>query len=47
MTDLKFEDCLARLEQIVGALEAGNLPLEESLQRAREINRKMRGFGKT
>ena len=32
MTDLKFEDCLARLEQIVGALEAGNLPLEESLR---------------
>src|SRR2546427_667947 len=31
MTDLKFEDCLARLEQIVGKLEAGNLPLEESL----------------
>ena len=31
MTDLKFEDCLARLEQIVSALEAGNLPLEESL----------------
>src|SRR4029450_11453545 len=27
----KFEDCLARLEQIVGKLEAGNLPLEESL----------------
>jgi exodeoxyribonuclease VII small subunit len=32
MTDLKFEDCLARLEQIVGALEAGNLPLEDSLK---------------
>ena len=32
MSDLKFEDCLARLEQIVGALEAGNLPLEESLK---------------
>lgn len=32
MTDLKFEECLARLEQIVGALEAGNLPLEESLK---------------
>ena len=31
MTGLKFEDCLARLEQIVGKLEAGNLPLEESL----------------
>jgi exodeoxyribonuclease VII small subunit len=32
MTDLKFEDCLARLEQVVTALEAGNLPLEESLK---------------
>jgi exodeoxyribonuclease VII small subunit len=32
MTDLKFEDCLARLEQIVSALETGNLPLEESLK---------------
>jgi exodeoxyribonuclease VII small subunit len=32
MSDLKFEDCLARLEQIVTALEAGNLPLEESLR---------------
>ena len=32
MSDLKFEDCLARLEQIVGALESGNLPLEESLK---------------
>ena len=32
MTDLKFEECLTRLEQIVGALEAGNLPLDESLR---------------
>jgi exodeoxyribonuclease VII small subunit len=32
MTDLKFEDCLARLEQIVSALETGHLPLEESLK---------------
>jgi exodeoxyribonuclease VII small subunit len=32
MTDLKFEDCLARLEQIVGALEAGNLTLDDSLK---------------
>ena len=32
MADLKFEDCLARLEQIVGALESGNLPLEDSLK---------------
>ena len=29
---LKFEECLARLEQIVAALESGNLPLEESLK---------------
>jgi exodeoxyribonuclease VII small subunit len=32
MSDLKFEDQLGRLEEIVGALEAGNLPLEESLR---------------
>jgi exodeoxyribonuclease VII small subunit len=32
MSDLKFEDQLLRLEEIVGALEAGNLPLEESLR---------------
>ncbi len=32
MSDLKFEDCLARLEQIVSALESGNLPLEDSLR---------------
>jgi exodeoxyribonuclease VII small subunit len=32
MSDLKFEDSLARLEQIVSALESGNLPLEESLR---------------
>lgn len=32
MSDLKFEDCLTRLEQIVSALEAGNLPLEDSLK---------------
>jgi exodeoxyribonuclease VII small subunit len=32
MSDLKFEDCLSRLEQIVAALETGNLPLEESLK---------------
>jgi exodeoxyribonuclease VII small subunit len=31
MTDLKFEDCLTRLEQIVSRLESGSLPLEESL----------------
>ena len=32
MTDLKFEDCLTRLEQIVGQLEAGSLSLEDSLR---------------
>jgi exodeoxyribonuclease VII small subunit len=32
MTDLKFEDCLSRLEQIVSALESGTLSLEESLR---------------
>ena len=32
MSDLKFEDCLTRLEQIVAALETGNLPLEDSLK---------------
>ncbi len=32
MTDLTFEECLTRLEQIVGQLEAGNLALEESLK---------------
>lgn len=32
MTDRTFEDCLTRLEQIVAALESGNLPLEESLK---------------
>jgi exodeoxyribonuclease VII small subunit len=32
MSDITFEDALARLEQIVDMLEAGNLPLEESLK---------------
>lgn len=32
MTDLTLEECLGRLEEIVGLLEAGNLPLEESLK---------------
>jgi exodeoxyribonuclease VII small subunit len=32
VSDLKFEECLARLEEIVKALEAGNLPLDESLR---------------
>ncbi len=32
MSDIKFEDALARLEQIVDTLETGNLPLEDSLK---------------
>ena len=32
MSDLRFEDGLTRLEQIVSALEAGNLSLEDSLK---------------
>jgi exodeoxyribonuclease VII small subunit len=32
MSDIAFEDALRRLEQIVDLLEAGNLPLEESLK---------------
>jgi exodeoxyribonuclease VII small subunit len=32
MSDIKFEDALARLERIVDQLEAGNLPLEDSLK---------------
>ncbi len=30
--EVPFEECLERLEEIVHALEAGNLPLEESLR---------------
>jgi exodeoxyribonuclease VII small subunit len=32
MTDIKFEDALQRLEQIVDQLESGDLALEESLK---------------
>jgi exodeoxyribonuclease VII small subunit len=32
VSDPTFEECLARLEQIVAALESGSLPLEESLK---------------
>ena len=32
MSDNKFEDALARLEQIVDTLETGKLPLEDSLK---------------
>jgi exodeoxyribonuclease VII small subunit len=32
MSDIKFEDALGRLEQIVDQLEAGDLSLESSLK---------------
>ena len=32
MSDIKFEDALGRLEQIVDQLEAGERPLETSLK---------------
>jgi exodeoxyribonuclease VII small subunit len=32
MSNLKFEEALGRLEEIVKALEKGDLPLERSLQ---------------
>ena len=32
MKDIKFEDAVQRLEQIVDQLEAGDLPLEQSLK---------------
>jgi exodeoxyribonuclease VII small subunit len=32
MSDIKFEDALQRLEQIVDQLEAGHLGLEDSLK---------------
>jgi exodeoxyribonuclease VII small subunit len=32
MAQFKFEDALARLETIVGQLEKGDLPLEDSLK---------------
>jgi len=32
MKDIKFEDAVQRLEQIVDQLEGGDLPLEESLK---------------
>jgi exodeoxyribonuclease VII small subunit len=31
ITLAKFEDCLQRLEQIVGELEKGDIPLEQAL----------------
>jgi exodeoxyribonuclease VII small subunit len=32
MSDIKFEDALQRLEEIVDRLETGELPLEDSLK---------------
>jgi exodeoxyribonuclease VII small subunit len=32
MSDIRFEDALERLERIVETLEAGTLPLEDSLK---------------
>jgi len=32
MSDIRFEDALQRLEEIVDQLEAGKLPLEDSLK---------------
>lgn len=36
MAEIKFEDGLKRLEKIVDELEAGNIPLEEALERYEE-----------
>lgn len=36
MSELSFEEALARLEALVAALEGGDLPLEEALRRFEE-----------
>ncbi len=36
MAEPKFEDALKKLEEIVDALEGGNLPLDESLEKYEE-----------
>ncbi len=36
MKELSFEDSMKKIEQIVGELEKGDLPLEESLKRFEE-----------
>ncbi len=36
MAEMKFEEALKRLEDIVGDLESGNIPLEESLAKYEE-----------
>ena len=33
---MKFEECMKRIEEIVGDLEKGDLPLEEALDRFEE-----------
>ena len=47
MTEMKFEEALKRLEKIVGELESGKLPLEESLKRYEEGVRLARFCHKT
>lgn len=37
--DVKFEDCLQRLESLVQEMESGNLPLEDILKKYEEGNR--------
>ena len=36
MAEIKFEEALKKLEKIVGDLEAGKLPLDESLKKYEE-----------
>lgn len=36
MAEMKFEEALKKLEKIVGDLESGNLPLDESLEKYEE-----------
>jgi len=36
MAEMKFEEALKKLEKIVGGLEDGNLPLDESLEKYEE-----------
>ena len=36
MAEMKFEEALKKLEKIVGDLENGNIPLEESLEKYEE-----------
>ncbi len=36
MAELKFEEALKKLEKIVGDLEDGNIPLDESLEKYEE-----------